>query len=218
MSLAGEAARRRDAIVQHQNDAERKRHRIDVLDESAKLVQQLIDELSKKGIAEMEAMLTAAVKAAFSDRDYRIRIEVNDRGKDKQAEFFLVQRDEEGIERDSSLDCNGDGLSAIIAFVTRVFFVVRFKKARILFDDETMKELSPRFTEGIAQFLQTVVEELGFVQVLITHARTQFLPYADRVYYVEEGGHVRETTAQEVLALGSGEDREEDPTMEGDRK
>lgn len=205
-ALSGEAERRRTAAESHREVAFQERHRLDVLAASAELVQYLIDELSKKGVAEMEAMLTSAVDAAFAGRGYKIRIDVEDHGKDKKAEFVLLKEDGVGRVRESELASNGDGLSAIIAFVTRVFFVVRFGRSRVLFDDESLKELSPRYAAGMAQFMKTVIEELGFVSVIITHARTQFLPYADRVYYVEEGGIIRETTAQEVLAMDIEED------------
>lgn len=203
-SLREEKVRREESARMHKTAVEKFLARISVVDKASEVVQMAVDELSKKGIAEMESMLTAAVSAAFTDRDYGILINVDDRGKDKKAEIVLLQE-----QRESGLDCNGDGLSAILSFVTRQFFVVRFGRARLLFMDEPMNELSPRFLKGIASFIRTLIEELGFVVVIITHARSQFLPVADKVYWAEEGGKIRHLYQEEIEKVMRGENPNE---------
>ena len=161
---------------------------LSLVEQCAEVLKMLIDRLAEGGVRELEAMLTYGVSTIFADRDYSVRIEVKDRGKDKSAVIWLVDNREDLSEpiETKLYDGNGGGLASVASLLLKVFLICKFKRRRFIFADEPMSNLSTNFVEGFRTFLRLLVDELNFVVLMITHD-ARFMPEADRVYEVNAG-------------------------------
>lgn len=156
-------------------------------EQAAELVKQLIDEVAKGGVRELESMLSYGVGTIFEGRAYSVKIELKDRGKDKSAALWLVDRREDGSVVETKLyDGNGGGLAATASLMVRAFLICKFERRRFLFMDEPMSQLSSDFVAGFREFLRLMVTELEFVVLMITHDE-RFVSEADRLYRMSAG-------------------------------
>lgn len=190
--MMAELGRRKDAVKRHRAELRNARERKQLYDKAAEVAKVVIDELVKDGsVAEMQSMLTEAVQASFSGRDFSIEIDVNDRGKDKTADLWLVDSTEGGEPKRTLLyEGNGGGLASVTSMIMLVYMIMYFDRERFLYADEPMSELSIEFVPGFIEFLELITSELGFKVLMNTHD-TRFEGYADRKYFVTRGDYRR---------------------------
>lgn len=154
---------------------------------AVEIVKKLIEKLSAKGIGKLESLLTYGLNTIFSDREYSISIDVDERGDIKTAEIWLVETLENGRQRKCRLrDAVGGGVQVMVSLIIRVYFVLVLGLRRVIFMDETFTELHSDYLPGLFEFMQNTVKELGFVYLLITQD-VRFSEYGDKHYRVAKG-------------------------------
>lgn len=154
---------------------QKKRHTEALKDMERKVhVQEILKKLSElcgeKAIKNLEDMLTAAVKAVFSDRFYSVKIEVSDRGASKLAELYLVEKREGKDDLVMKVrDSVGGGVATIISLVLRIYFIINLRQRRFLLIDEALGAVSSQYLEPLYGFLKICSQKLGFVFLVVSH-------------------------------------------------
>jgi len=150
------------------------------------VMKDLIGELSARGLAKLQDLLSYGMLTIFDDRRYSIEIEISDRGENKTAIIWLVENIN-GIPRKTRIkDSVGGGIQVVLSLMLRVYFIMRYNLRRVIFIDEGLKELSSIYVPKLFDFLNETVSLLGFTYVWVTHDQT-FVDYADKVYRVTDG-------------------------------
>lgn len=131
----------------------------------------------------VEALVDRALRAVFTDRDYKFVIEQETKRGASSISFTLV---EGGVETDV-WDDGGLGVADIVGFALRAAYIVLYRpKVRpILFWDEPFKNLSVDYVPNAARFVRKVADELGLQIVVVTH-NPAFVAEADQVFRLEK--------------------------------
>lgn len=192
-ALRGELETRRQRQAELAEEISRDNEALALTEQAAELIKLLIEKVAEGGVRELESMLSYGVSTIFEGRNYSVEIELDDRGKDKTAILWLVDRREDGeVLKTKLYDGNGGGLASVASLMIRAFLICKFKRRRFIFADESMSQLSTDFVSGFRAFMRLLVEELEFVFMLITHDE-RFVPEADKVYRMTAGA-VKEVT------------------------
>ncbi len=151
-------------------------------------LEKLINDESEKFIREVESLLTVALQAIFTDKNYECYIKTD---KESTASIHIKYTDEEG-----NLICPnirkgvGGGIRTIVGFLLQVFFILQYNAERIIFVDEGFYALSEEYLPNFLDFVQQLIDNKGFKILLITHDRDRILPFADKVYRIDDGRSV----------------------------
>lgn len=86
-------------------------------------------------------------------------------------------------------DSHGGGLAQIVGFLSRTAFISTLGFRRVLVMDEPFSAVSEEFLEPLSELLQSIVTDLGFQIILVTH-QTSLAEAADRVYRVTGKGEM----------------------------
>ncbi len=131
----------------------------------------------------VEALVDRALRAVFTDRDYKFVIEQETKRGASSISFTLV---EGGIETDV-WDDGGLGVADIVGFALRAAYIVLYRpKVRpIVFWDEPFRFLSERYQPNAARFAKQVADELGIQFVIVTHNQ-HFVDCADQVISLDK--------------------------------
>ena len=185
-----ELSRRQNEIVRLMSEINTSQEALALLNKSAEQVKMIIEIMAERSIRKLENMLTFGVGTIFKDSGFNIEIDVDSRGKDKTATLWLVDYqnvNRAGVPSRTRLyEGNGGGLASVASLMIRVYLMLKFDKQRFLVLDESMSELSIDFVTGFLTFLRMIVDELGFVVLMITHD-TRFTSIADKGYKVKAG-------------------------------
>ncbi len=159
-------------------------------------LEKLINDESEKFIREVESLLTVALQAIFTDKNYECYIKTD---KESTASIHIKYHDEDG-----NLICPnirkgvGGGIRTIVGFLLQVFFILQYDAERIVFVDEGFYAISEEYLPNFLDFVQQLIESKEFKILLITHDRDRILPFADKVYRIDDG--------RSVLIKGGGQE------------
>ena len=153
---------------------------------SLEVMKVLIEKITDSSIGLLKNLLTVGFNTVFEGK-YSVDIQVDDRGKDKTAEFYLIENST-GL-RTMIKDDNGGGIKVILSFILRVFFIYYLKYPRFIILDEAFTELSKEYIEGLFAFFDILKKDLGFKYLFITHD-IRFMNYADKILKVTPLGSI----------------------------
>jgi len=173
---------RRGRLAQEILDTERK---IPFFEQAKEFFLAAVDEVYEASLGEMEKTLNAAVRFIFFDKDYRVKLDLDDR-RGKCVDLYLVDNAYDPPMEVDMRDGVGNGVRSVVSFVLRVFRVVSEGLPPLLFDDEAYSAVSESYVDRFFTFARALCEQKGLALVLITHDE-RFLPYADRRYAVSDG-------------------------------
>lgn len=148
-------------------------------------LQRAISIMSERGLVALQTMLTDTLQTIFPDRDYKIEVVVDDRGKDKKSELYLIET-KDGVVVRTELKRMAGALRAIIALILRVFLILAKRSRRVICMDEALSDLPTEYIEGLMQFLQYLHAELGFDVLSVFHD-IRFVEYIGTVVHMEDG-------------------------------
>ncbi len=146
----------------------------------------MIDALSSDQLRVIKDLVTFGLQTIFYDKNYSFDIELDDKRSNKVADFILVEEVGDEVRRLSFEDDIGGGIKSVVGFILQVYYIGYFKFAPILFCDESFTQLSSKYIDGLAQFIDKLAEKKGFIIPLIAHD-VRFTDLGNRVYVVEEG-------------------------------
>lgn len=147
----------------------------------------MISALSDKGLESLKSLLSQGMSTIFEGCGYSIDIKIDDWGKDKTAEFILVEPLPGGTFRKTPLsNSTGQGVVTMVSFILRVFFICHLNLRRFIVMDESLSQLSKEYVDGLFAFMRTLVDDLGFTFLMISHDQ-RFIPYADTIYEMNKG-------------------------------
>lgn len=133
----------------------------------------------------IEALVDLALKAVFTDRDYKFVIEQETKRGASSVNFILV---ENGVETDV-WDESGLGVADVIGFALRVAYLTihRPKLRPFLVWDEPFKNMARCYVPNAAKLVKQVSKDLGIQMLVVTHD-PDFVAEADQVFALEKSG------------------------------
>lgn len=147
------------------------------------LYTQAVDYLYKESIGTLEDTLNTALQYIIFDKDYSVKLELEDGRVGKALNISLVDN-KEGFTVDL-FDSVGNGIRTIISFVLKVYYLLN-EGSKILFLDEKYSALSAQYVPLFFEFMKRMTEEKDFIIVMVTHDE-RFMDYADRTYRINDG-------------------------------
>lgn len=146
------------------------------------IFKKVIETVSMEGLRYVKDLVTRGLQTIFTDDVYTFDVEVSDRGANKTVEFII--EDSRGVR--SEIGNCGGGIQAVVSFIFQVYFVLKLKMPRVLFLDEAFARLSVDYAEGLSEFIEALVKELGFKILWATHVSAYF-EKADHIYRINRG-------------------------------
>lgn len=157
--------------------------RLEFLKKTKTLYLEAIDLMYQESVGVLQETLNSALQYVMTDKDYSIKLELEDKRGVKTLNISLVDN-KEGFEVDLK-DGTGLGVRTIVSFVLKSYYLVN-ENSKILMLDEKYSALSAQYIPYFMEFLKKFTEEKDIIIVMITHDN-RFVPYGDTVYTVSDG-------------------------------
>lgn len=156
-----------------------------MVDLSGEFYKKVLDRLYDNSIGEIEGLLKAALKFIFFDREFDIRIDLEDK-RGQSINFILIDNSENPPLELDIKDGTGMGVRTVISAVLHIFFLLRQKSLPCLFIDEAYSAVSVEYRERFFDFMRKLCKEKGMSVVLVTHDPS-IIEYADQRFLVNDG-------------------------------
>ncbi len=148
-------------------------------------LEKLINNESEKFIREVESLLTIALKAIFTDKDYECVIKSD---KESSASIHIRYYDDDGNEICPNIrKAVGGGIQTVIGFLLQVFFILQYDVERVIFVDEGFYAISEEYLGNFKDFVAELIRSEDFKIMLITHDKDRMLQFASKVYLIDDG-------------------------------
>lgn len=154
---------------------------ITMIAESKEYLRKAIDIIYCKSLGELEERLNTAIKYIYFDRDFTIKLSLDDK-RGKSLSILLI--DEEGQEM-SLRDGTGAGIRNIISFVMHAYYLLS-KNSNILLVDEKYSQISQGYIGRFFEFAKKLCEASGLTLIMISHD-SRLLDRCDYKYNVTNG-------------------------------
>lgn len=148
----------------------------------------ILEKLTYESKHKIEEFLTLALRNIFVDREYSIKLDINEEAKRPSLNIILI---ENGIEQDIK-DAVGGGILSTLGLLLQIYYLEVYGLERIMFIDEGLKEVSKDLDTGksylhnILQFLKYLADSKDYTFVIVTHDST-VSELADKTYEVIKG-------------------------------
>ena len=144
---------------------------------------QAVDFLYKESIGTLQDTLDTALQYIMFDKNYSIKIELDDTRGTKSLIISLIDNDKDfEVELTEGV---GNTIRSIISFILKMYYLLN-EGSKILFLDEKYSAISAQYVPLFFNFVKKMTDEKDFILVMITHD-TRFMDYADRVYRINDG-------------------------------
>lgn len=154
---------------------------VEVIQETRQYYRKAIDMVYEKSVGELEKTLNAAISFIFEDKDYYLRLNLEDkRGKSLQLDLEDSKGNAINIK-----DGVGMGVRTIISAILQIFYLTS-KGSYTLFIDEKYSYISESYVQRFFEFLSKLCKQTGFKLIVISHD-PRFFDYADSVISVNDG-------------------------------
>ena len=183
-------------IQRREKEVEQYSERLKFLKSTKELYLKAVDIMYQESIGVLQDTLNSALQYVVKDKDYSIKIELEDKRGTKSLNLALIDN-EKGFEADLK-DSTGMGIRTIISFVLKAYYLVN-DNSKVLMLDEKYSALSAQYVPYFMEFLKKFTQERDFIIIMITHDN-RFVNYGDKVYVVADG-HVREENTDGELYL-----------------
>jgi hypothetical protein len=159
--------------------------RQEVLAKVSELYRVLMDQMVMGQVQTIERIVSEGLRTIFFDQELSFKIELSTKYNRISAECFICQGDpEKGGFKGNPLDSFGGGPSSIISLVLRILTLLRMKKRKLLFLDETLAAVSDDYVEQTGQFLHKLSETTDLPILMVTH-KTSYLEHSSLAYHGE---------------------------------
>lgn len=158
---------------------------VETIEKSIEVMKMAVELMAEKGIKVLEGILTEGLHAIFDDRNYSVKIEIDERGSVKTAEIILVEEGSFGRRETPLKDAVGAGVQTIVGLLLRVYFILVLKMRRFMVMDESLFAVSTVYLSNLFSFISQL-KRAGFEFLIISHD-PRVMEYADHVYSVTMG-------------------------------
>lgn len=150
----------------------------------------MLEKITHQNKAKIEEFITYALQRIFTDRDYRIELEIKEDVKRPALTIMLI---ENGVKQDIK-DSVGGGIITTLGFLFQIYYLEVYNKNKVMFIDEGLKEVSKvgededsvNYLNNLLNFLKWLSTEKGYKFVIVTHDET-LREVADNLYRVKLG-------------------------------
>lgn len=163
---------------------------LEVKDADLSVVQQSVvyyrksqDILYEHSVGALQELLDTALSFVFYDKNYKIKINLNDKRGMKTLSFSL--QDNNSGESVSLKNGCGNGVRCVVSAVLNLF-VILSKGSKVLILDEKYSNLSESYVPNFFEFLNKLCESKGIRIILITHD-PRFMNFCEKTYTVSSG-------------------------------
>lgn len=158
---------------------------VQLTEDSLTYFRKAVDIVYEASRGELEKTLNMALKYVFNDRDYSIRIEIDDK-RGKSLNFILVDNSQSPpLEVDIKEGC-GAGVRTVVSFVLQFFYLTQIGAAPFLFIDEGYHNVSTQYRSRFFDFIRQLVTKKNGAVIIISHD-PDILGVADKTYIVSDG-------------------------------
>lgn len=148
-----------------------------LLSKTEKVLKQLIDKLVQNDMTKMDKLITYGINTVFPDRNFRFESNIEERGKKIYIDLKTLF-DDNPLSDDSQCSVH-----VVESALLRIMSIIKLKRARVLFLDETFSAVRVDNLENVSKLLSQVAEKLGMDVLVVTHDVTdmRLSQYANNV-------------------------------------
>lgn len=158
---------------------------IQLYNDAMEYFRKAVDVVYEASRGELERTLNMALRYVFHDRDYAVRVEIDDK-RGKSLTFILIDNNQNPpLEVDLKEGC-GAGVRTVVSFVLQFFYLLQIKAAPYLFIDEGYHNVSAQYRGRFFDFIKQLVTKHNGAVVIISHD-PDILGVADKTYIVSDG-------------------------------
>lgn len=159
---------------------------VDVLEKVIILFQKSAEYAREQAKIRIETLTTNSLQYIFKS-DYKFEVDIKDQRNAANAEFYIVEENENGIVKTKPEISNGGGIVDIVSLALRLAFMEnadpRINGPLIL--DEPAKHVSEEFTFDIGDYLIEFSKSTGRQIIMITH-NPHLAALSDNIYKVSQ--------------------------------
>lgn len=157
------------------------------LSNSAKVYfEKAVDLVYQSSIGDLEARINQALTFVFSDRQFRIILQMEDLRGSKSVTFALEDSTSGKPLLVDLREGTGAGVRTVVSIIIHVYYLLSKSLEPILFVDEGYAYLAEEYVEAFFDFLKTLCSAKNFAFVLISHDK-RFESIADSEYRLDLG-------------------------------
>lgn len=150
--------------------------------QSNELVKFIFDKVSTQGFEFLEKnLVNQSLAAVWEDEHYELKLKTGSRGSERTVEFHFNNGEVEDL-----LTNNGRGVKGIIAFIFRIYFILKYGLRRVVFLDESMSELHETALHNFLDYLRLIIDTYGFKILWVSHDR-ELGEFATHHYEISKG-------------------------------
>lgn len=160
------------------------RERLTHLHIAEKILQDVVEKVSKQNLLKIESFVNRALSLIFTDMNLSFKIEQDVKRGNNVYSFEILKDDIRG-----SIHSFGGGVIAVISVVLKILFNIVTKRFPLLVLDETLSFLAVNYIPAMSEFLKTLSKEFNIPILLVTHQK-EFAVAADNcfeVFFNKEG-------------------------------
>lgn len=144
------------------------------------------EKVTKRYIYSLEGTLNEVFQYVYQKPSKSVSLTLEESYGKQVVKVKTVRVSGKGTATKEDLDESGFSVSVVLGTIMLLYFIMLNKIERVVFLDEALGGLSARSTERFYQVLRQFVTEHGFKFFIVSHDE-KVAPFADRVYYMENG-------------------------------
>lgn len=152
------------------------RERLTHLHIAERVLQEVVEKVSKQNLAKIESFVDRALSLIFPDLNLSFKIEQDVKRGNNVYSFVILKDQIRG-----GVNSFGGGVIAVISVVLKILFNIVTKRFPLLVLDETISFLAVNYIPAMSDFLKTLAKEFDLPIVLVTHQK-EFAIAADQCY------------------------------------
>lgn len=164
-------------LARYQAEQERLAARQEILTKVLELYRVLMDKLVLNQVQALERIVSEGLGSIFYDQKLTFKFEMGSKYNKVSADPVICHGDIKG----HPLDSFGGGPASIVSLILRILVLLRLKRYKALFLDETLAAVSDEYIEMTGQFLRKLSESSKLPLLLVTHKHS-FLEHATSSY------------------------------------
>lgn len=178
-----ETIQERDQIEkQHQQVLES----VERLAKAMEYTKTIMTLVTKKDIQPLEELLTRGLQTIFHS-GYSVTIEIDDRGKDKTAEFMVHEiNPETRVKESTEARETGFGIQTALSLILQVFFLMYEGGQKFLIWDEPLSQVDEAHMDNMFAFIKELILEEGIDILGVTHD-PRLWEFANKTYVMKNG-------------------------------
>lgn len=180
-----------NSLTTIQEQRSRVQTNIETINTAIQYYKKAADILQYQRLDELLVFVNKALTYIFKDEQYEFRIELSD----KYTKTLILQLYDKKKDLIKPLrKGNGKGVKAVVCYILYVYFCCELG-ASVLWQDETLTNISPRYVERLFTYVRNLCETRGIAQVMISQD-PRFTKYAHYLYTMDHGNLTMEVNEE----------------------